>query len=36
MFIEHIFIHVTTKIRITHIMNRTIELHYFIVFMNSQ
>ena len=32
MFAEHIFIHVTTEIRITHIMNRAIELDYFIVF----
>ena len=34
MFIEHIHIHVTTKFRITRIMNRTIEPNYFIVFMN--
>ena len=34
MFIEHIFIHTITKFRITHIMNYTIELHWFISFMN--
>ena len=30
------FIHLITKFRITHFMNRTIEVHYFIVFMNFQ
>ena len=34
MFIEHIFIHAITTFRITDIMNRTTELHWFISFMN--